>query len=591
MTFASRLSLDQPVRQEKVRVRKANVANWVGLLAATAIFIAVGAGVLWGVQRFIADARHVAHTHEVIASVDAFEARLRDAESAQRGYLLTSQVDYLVAYRSNQAQLQPLLDRLQRLVADNPAQRARVQKMQQLEALREQQIHGNLERYRRGGLEEARSGIDEQVLVVSSQIRLVAQQLIAAERELLDLRDRSSQRSALSLRALALVGIPLGIVLLGLVYLRLWRETRWRARAERRNEAAANRLQQSLAESEGQRAGLAELTAYAGLLQNCISADEAVALTTRLLGRLLPGSGGTVYRIRASRDYAEQLAQWGRHVVDSQTLVAPADCWALRRGQIHFNTADEDAARCAHLAPAMPGNTGQLACIPLTAQGVQLGFIYISSAGSAVTARMALVQAAADQLSMTLHTLSLQEKLRVQSIRDPLSGLFNRRYLEESLVRELARCQRRDLPFSVLMLDVDHFKHFNDTHGHPGGDALLAALGKLLQAQVRAEDIACRYGGEEFTVLLPEAGAEQARQRAEQLLQAIRSLRVEHMGHELPAVTASIGIAVAGRDGAEHLLQRADQALYRAKHEGRNRVVVDGQGQASAGGLDGGCNR
>ena len=156
-------------------MRKANVANWVGLLAATAIFIAVGAGVLWGVQRFIADARHVAHTHEVIASVDAFEARLRDAESAHRGYLLTSQVDYLVAYRSNQAQLQPLLDRLQRLVADNPAQRARVQKMQQLEALREQQIRGNLERYRRGGLEEARSGIDEQVLEVSSQIRLVAQ--------------------------------------------------------------------------------------------------------------------------------------------------------------------------------------------------------------------------------------------------------------------------------------------------------------------------------------------------------------------------------------------------------------------------------
>ena len=204
---------------------------------------------------------------------------------------------------------------------------------------------------------------------------------------------------------------------------------------------------------------------------------------------------------------------------------------------------------------------------------------------------MALVQAAADQLSMTLHTLSLQEKLRVQSIRDPLTGLFNRRYLEESLVRELARCQRRGLSFSVLMLDVDHFKRFNDTHGHPGGDALLAALGKLLQTQLRAEDIACRYGGEEFTVLLPEAGAEQASLRAEQLLQAIRALRVEHMGHELPAVTASIGIAVAGRDGAEHLLQRADQALYRAKQEGRDRVVVDGQVQASAAGPDGGCDR
>lgn len=572
-------------------MRKANITNWAGLLVAATIFVGVGAGVLWGVQRFIADARYVAHTNEVIASVEAFEARLRDAESAQRGYLLTNQVDYLVAYRSNQDQLQPLLDRLQVLVADNPQQRAQVERMQQLESERLAQINRNLERYRHGGLDQARLGINAQVLAVSTQIRELAQQLISAERELLVQRDLSSQRSALSLRVLALTGIPLGIVLLGLVYLRLWRETRRRARAERRHEEAAARLQQSLADAEHHSAGLAELTRYAGLLQNCHRAEEAVTLTTQLLAALLPGSGGTVYRIRASRDYAEELAQWGQHVVDSQALVAPEECWALRRGQLHLNAADALAARCGHLAQAVPGTAGQLACIPLTAQGVQVGFIYVSTPATAVLAQMELVHAAAEQLSMTLHTISLQEKLRVQSIRDPLTGLFNRRYLEESLVRELARCQRRGLPFSVLMLDVDHFKTFNDTHGHPGGDALLAALGKLLQTQLRTEDIACRYGGEEFTVLLPEASVEQASARAAQLLQAIRALRVEHMGHELPAVTASIGIAVAGRDGAEHLLQRADQALYRAKHEGRNRVVVDGQGQASARDPDGGCNR
>lgn len=558
-------------------MRKANITNWAGLLVAATIFVGVGAGVLWGVQRFIADARYVSHTNEVIASVDAFEARLRDAESAQRGYLLTSDVDYLVAYRSNHEQLQPLLDRLHTLVADNPAQRARVEQMQQLETQRLEQIRGNLERYRRGGLEEARAGIDDEVLAVSSQIRLMAQQLIATERQLLARRDQSSQRSALTLRVLAVIGIPLGIVLLGLVYLRLLGEMRRRSRAEQRNKEAAARLQQSLAESERHRSGLAELTRYAGLLQNSHNADEAVALTTQLLSRLLPGSGGTVYRIRASRDYAEQLAVWGTHVVDSQALVPPEHCWALRRGQIHLNSADEVAARCQHLAAAEPGSAGQLACIPLTAQGVQVGFVYISSTEPALMRRMELVHAAAEQLSMTLHTISLQEKLRVQSIRDPLTGLFNRRYLEESLVRELARCERRGLPFSVLMLDVDHFKTFNDTHGHPGGDALLAALGKLLQAQLRTEDIACRYGGEEFTVLLPEASVEQASARAAQLLDAIRALRVEHMGHELPAITASIGIAAAGRDSAEQLLQRADQALYRAKRQGRDRALVDGQ--------------
>ena len=562
-------------------MRKANFTNWAGLLLAATIFVGVGAGVLWGVERFIADARYVAHTNDVIASVEAFEARLRDAESAQRGYLLTSEVDYLVAYRSNHEQLQPQLDRLHALVADNPAQQARVVQMQQLESQRLAQIHGNLERYRRGGLEEARAGIDAQVLAVSSQIRLVARELIASEQALLAQRDRSSQRSALVLRVLALIGIPLGIALLGLVYWRLWLETRRRARAEQRHAQAAASLQASLEGLERHSAGLAELNRHAGLLQNCHSAEEAVALTTQLLDRLLHGSGGTVYRIRASRDYAEQLACWGTHVVDSQPLVAPADCWALRRGQVHLQRPGQDAARCAHLVDAPAPAEAQLACIPLTAQGVQVGFVYVSSADAAPMAQMELAHAAAEQLSMALHTLSLQEKLRVQSIRDPLTGLFNRRYLEESLLRELARCQRRGQPFSVLMLDVDHFKAFNDTHGHPGGDALLAALGGLLAQQTRAEDIVCRYGGEEFTVILPEAGMAQAQARADALLAAIAALRVEHMGHELPAVTASIGIAVhQGTESAEALLQRADQALYRAKREGRNRAVADTTGAA-----------
>lgn len=187
---------------------------------------------------------------------------------------------------------------------------------------------------------------------------------------------------------------------------------------------------------------------------------------------------------------------------------------------------------------------------------------------------MQLIETAAEQLAMALSNLELQERLRIQSIREPLTGLFNRRYLEESLARELARCARRGLPLALMMLDLDHFKRFNDTHGHPGGDALLAGFGRLLQQLSRQEDIACRYGGEEFTLILPESTPQAAAERAEQIRAAVEAMRVPHLGKDLPPVTVSIGLACFPHDGQEPeaLLRSADQALYRAKAQGRNRV-------------------
>lgn len=559
--------------------RNANTTNGAGLVLSAMIFIAVGIGVLIGVQRFIADARYVAHTNAVIAQVDAFEARLRDAESAQRGFLLTSDVDYLAAYRINQAQLTPILQELKVLVADNAPQMARVDQMVELEQQRFKQIADNLDRFRESGLEAARAGIDAQTPVVSSRIRALSRQMVAEEEALLVQRSRSSQRSANVLRGLALLGIPLGILLLGGVFARLLHEVRRRALAENRAGVDALRLQSSVAELEQHSAALSELNQYARLLQNCHQPEEAVALTTEQVARWLPGSVGTVYRIRASRDYAEALAQWGQAASPAPVLVAPGDCWSLRRGLPHTSHAGQTAARCTHLGPVSPDRPAtESICIPLTAQGVQLGFMQMYPDQNGMQEYLPLVQAAAEQLAMTLHTLSLQERLRVQSIRDPLTGLYNRRYLEESLSRELARCHRRQLPVSLMMLDVDHFKAFNDKHGHPGGDALLAALGKVLEGLVRTEDIACRYGGEEFTLILPETGIAQARERAAMVLAAVSAMQVAHMGHVLPPVTASIGVAETRQDegGMESLLQRADSALYQAKQAGRNTVVVDG---------------
>jgi diguanylate cyclase (GGDEF)-like protein len=157
-----------------------------------------------------------------------------------------------------------------------------------------------------------------------------------------------------------------------------------------------------------------------------------------------------------------------------------------------------------------------------------------------------------------------------------LTGLFNRRYMEESVDRELRRAQRRGMPLGVIMIDIDHFKRFNDTFGHAAGDTLLREMGGLLQQHTRGEDIACRYGGEEFTLVLLEASAEDTEQRAALLREEAGRLRVEYGHQPLGNITISVGVAVFPDHGGtvETLLKSADAALYRAKAGGRDRVMV-----------------
>jgi diguanylate cyclase (GGDEF)-like protein/PAS domain S-box-containing protein len=174
--------------------------------------------------------------------------------------------------------------------------------------------------------------------------------------------------------------------------------------------------------------------------------------------------------------------------------------------------------------------------------------------------------------------LKSQALLREQSVRDHLTGLFNRRYMEETLERELLRAARKQLSLGIIMLDLDNLKQFNDTWGHAAGDEILAALGGFLLRQVRGEDIACRYGGDEFILILPDASLEVTRERAESICEHTRQFHLRFEGQNLAAVTLSLGVAVFPEHGATStiLLRTVDTALYRAKREGRSRVVVAG---------------
>jgi diguanylate cyclase (GGDEF)-like protein len=226
----------------------------------------------------------------------------------------------------------------------------------------------------------------------------------------------------------------------------------------------------------------------------------------------------------------------------------------------------------------------------MMAQGEALGLLHLESSASEAEAdalepfelldsKERLAHTVAEHIALAFANLRLRETLRVQSVRDPLTGLFNRRYMEESLERELRRSARHRRSLGVLLLDLDHFKTFNDTFGHGAGDILLRELGHFLQGNVRGEDISCRYGGEEFALILPDAPLDSTLQRAEQLREQVRQLQVTHHGRALGAVSVSIGVAVYPQHGgsAEELLAAADRALYQAKAGGRNRVELAGR--------------
>ncbi|MEJ2110532.1 MAG: GGDEF domain-containing protein, partial [Acidobacteriota bacterium] len=181
-----------------------------------------------------------------------------------------------------------------------------------------------------------------------------------------------------------------------------------------------------------------------------------------------------------------------------------------------------------------------------------------------------------EHLPLSIANVKLSEELRMQSINDPLTGLYNRRFMLESLKREILRAERNKTPVSIVMIDIDHFKKFNDTNGHGAGDELLRKVGSFLKSSIRNSDIACRYGGEEFTLFLPESSTSNTLKLMKKILESVPKLEVYYYGKRLESVTLSMGIATYPDHGTEGrtLLTIADNALYKAKEEGRNRIVI-----------------
>jgi len=355
--------------------------------------------------------------------------------------------------------------------------------------------------------------------------------------------------------------------ILGVSFFLMWRE--WS-----RGGGYVARLQEAAREME-------LLSSMSSGLQSCGGVEEAKELMQHFLEKLFPRRSGALYVIRASRNVLEVKAGWG-DTIGWSPIMEPQDCWALRLGRVQEFREGSNTLPCAHVSEARGGYL----CVPMMAEGEALGVLHLrdpadetnGESGEGHANRSARAERIAAQFGPLIASLTLREQFRQQSIRDGLTGLYNRRYLEETMHRELLRAGRAGTSVAVIMMDVDHFKKLNDMHGHQAGDEVLQKFAIFLRDGVRGEDIACRFGGEEFAVVLPGVGLDMALQRAERMRSELANLRLRLMGQALPPMTASFGVAVYPGHGGdwEALLRAADGALYSAKRSGRNRVVGAG---------------
>jgi len=320
------------------------------------------------------------------------------------------------------------------------------------------------------------------------------------------------------------------------------------------------------------------------LLQCSATSGEAHAVVGQIARRLfLASTGGALFVFKSSRNLLEAVASWGTSDVSDQTF-APDACWGLRRGQPCWSEHPGGIILCSHLKNPVPAS---YLCVPLVAQGDTLGVLHIqydlskSNKGPAdfetlQESQQRLAVAVGGRVALSLASLLLRETLRDQSIRDPLTGLFNRRFMEDALSRELQRAKRRSRSLVVIFLDLDHFKRFNDIHGHDSGDTVLRSMAGLFQQHFRGEDVVCRYGGEEFAFILPESSASNAAKRVEELRQVAKRHKIVYKEQELGAVTFSVGIAAYPENAStgEELLLAADNCLYQSKANGRDCVTI-----------------
>jgi diguanylate cyclase (GGDEF)-like protein len=593
----------------------------VAILVALAILTLTVYWSLVSVQRITGerrDARQALLQTEIVLSL------LRDAETGERGFLLTGEERYLEPFQQALKALPAALDELQAAKSASLELQPRLTQLMELTHRKLDLSQQTVDARRDHALDLAQqtASIDRGKEIMDEARRVVGQ-IEAIQQTIMDQRDAELRRlndrlikgliagsllvaafvvltKVLILRSLArpLGGLTAGIARISAgdftreievqgrdelsrlarafnsmtADLRTERANREEAEAELVRSDAA--LKDRSRELELRTETIDRLGQMANRMPGCTDEGEFVTVIRRYVPQIFPQMPGALYGMSNSQNLLYRMAAWNTPL-GSAAEFTPHECWGLRRGQAHVIQDVTADIVCAHVSGERPAG---YRCVPLVAQGETVGLLYLEEQADGPAIEERYLQVLTETLASSLVNLRLRERLRNQSIRDPLTGLFNRRYMEESLELELARAQRAEHPLCVAMMDIDHFKRFNDTFGHDAGDAILKHVGDMLRRLSRQGDIACRYGGEEFILVLPGATVAAALAAAERIRAGAQLIDAVHHGQALGKITLSIGVAAFPSAGetAEAVIAAADQALYAAKHAGRDRVELSG---------------
>ena len=502
---------------------------------------------------------------------------MRDAETAQRGFVITGNDAFLAPYEQARRTLPSALHEAKEM-ARTDTERTMVWRIARLVDLKMAELDETIALRRRAGFAATERVVSSMrgKQYMDDLRQLMATNDARTNARLDALRTDLLARSAWSFYV-SVAATAINIVVLGILLLLVTRMLRARHDVAAQLEVQAGQLTEAVAQTTRHNRELKLIAELLRAVDAVASVPEAGPVIARALPKLLPGVSGTLFLLRDDDDHTlDRNTQWGTPSEQPAEMDIES-CWALRHGS-RYRTAGFSAPACAHYRKPADEAAGRL-CIPLVTHDDLVGMLHLEGLvdGPEQETQERLAVTIAEQLALALGNARLRESLRRQSVLDPLTGLFNRRHFDAALKRELARARRKNVPVSLVLVDIDHFKRVNDDYGHAIGDAVLRTFAQQLRLGIREGDIACRYGGEEMVLLLPECTAADASKRAEAIRIALAGITPNPEGEGPESVTASFGVAaypVHAQD-AEALFWAADKALYRAKQYGRNRVVAE----------------
>lgn len=538
-------------------------------VAATGVLLftfAAGVFVYNRTQALISSDQWVDHTRTVLSALQRASLLVERIEYRSKLFSLTHQQEELVNTRSNATQLQAQAVRMADLVADNADQETNVRNLTACADELAQSI--NKLTPESGTLDDPIQRCRQTIAIMTSH-----------EQQLLSDRTAGSQRTSLTSITTQLGFAGALLAILTVLFAFLFRDAFRRQKVGKEMTLTNEQLAMTVSALRDRARESELMTAARDELQLCVELEQVYQSAAKHFERLLAGTAGALCMFDNSRQAVEVASTWETNGEKSSIadFHPPEGCCSLRSGQPRWRRPGISEIDCTHFNGPAPE---RYLCRPIVAQGNTIGVLHVQCPTDIhvdlVNDRIDSLRQLLQITGMTIAAHKLRTRLENQSIRDSLTDLFNRHFMQISLDRELAIAARRKQTLAVFMLDVDHFKTFNDTHGHAAGDTVLKGVAAALRSAVRGEDILCRYGGEEFTIILPDITTAVAYARAEAIRAAVANLLIPGGHTVFRNLSISIGVAFypTDADSADLLLHRADEALYIAKRSGRNRVQV-----------------